>query len=58
MKEVILVILIYFLAFLIALLGCYFCQKIGAYLLKKQNERDYVTILICVDMQVVKADRL
>ena len=51
MKEVILVILIYFLAFLIALLGCYFCQKIGAYLLKKQNERDYVTILICVDMR-------
>lgn len=43
MKEFIIVILVYFLAFLIASLGCYFFQKIGEYLLKMQNERDYAT---------------
>jgi hypothetical protein len=43
MKEFMIVILVYFLAFLIASLGCYMFKEIGAYLLKKQNERDYVT---------------
>jgi hypothetical protein len=43
MKEFIIVILVYFLAFLIALLGCYMFKEIGSFLLKKQNEREYVT---------------